>query len=105
MSSTAPPIVADRGEFIDALRHLSRGRVLVQVGADGERWGIDGCELYHSGPTLQRYGLVDEFDNPGGFAGMRYYRLSEAGRAFADRALSEWRRRPLWARLMTRLVG
>jgi hypothetical protein len=56
-------------------------------------------------PTLLRYGLVQRFDNPDGFPEVEYYRLSREGRAFADKALSTWRRRPLLERLAVRLAG
>ena len=44
-------------------------------------------------------------DNPQGFAGVRYYRLSERGREFAERACGNWRSRPLLQRLAIRLAG
>jgi hypothetical protein len=52
-----------------------------------------------------RYGLVHEFDNPAGFRGARYYRLSAHGREFADRAEEAWRRRPWLERMAVRLTG
>jgi len=34
---------------------------------------------------------------------MHCYRLSPRGRDFADRAVAEWKRQPLWRRLAMRL--
>lgn len=101
----AHPIIPDRGEFVDALRALRRGSVMVRLGdRPGACW-IDGGPVWRSAPTLLRYGLVQRFDNPEGFEGAEYYRLSRAGRDFADRALSTWRQRPLLERLAVRLAG
>ena len=98
-------IIPDRGEFIDALRALRRGHVMVAVQDHAERCVIDGSMVYHSAPTLLRYGLVKPFDNPQGFPGSEYYRLSREGHDFAERALGSWRRRPLLERLAVRLAG
>jgi hypothetical protein len=98
-------IIPDRGEFVDALRALRRGHVMVAVHDQAERCVIDGIVVYHSAPTLLRYGLVKRFDNPDGFPGIGYYRLSREGHAFAERALGSWRRRPLLERLAVRLAG
>lgn len=105
MSAAAPTILADRAEFIDALCLLHRGHVLVHVGDSDHGWGIDGAVVRHSVDALRRFGLVEDYDNPEGFPGVRYYRLSERGRDFADQALAQWRSRPLWARALTRLLG
>lgn len=99
------PIIPDRGEFIDALRALSRGGVMVRVSTLAGGVAIDGRPVYHCAGTLVDYGLVQRFDNPEGFAGIEYYRLSGEGRAFAERALTTWRRRPLLERLAVRLAG
>jgi hypothetical protein len=98
-------IIANRGEFVDALHALRKGHVLVRVSEAAGGCVLDGSPVYHSYPTLARYGLIDEFHNPHGFAQARYFRLSERGRAFADRACAAWRSRPLWQRLAVRLVG
>lgn len=98
-------IIPDRGEFIDALRVLRRGRVLVRVSDISGGCMLDGAPVYSAHRTLIAYGLVREFDNPQGFPGVRYYRLSEPGRAFAERACDNWRRRPLLQRLAVRLAG
>jgi hypothetical protein len=98
-------IIPDRGEFIDALRVLRRGHVLVRVSDLSGGCVLDGAPLYTAQRTLLRYELLDEFDNPDGFPGVRYYRLSERGRDFADRACDSWRRRPLLERLAVRLTG
>jgi Transcriptional regulator PadR-like family len=98
-------IIADRGEFIDVLDALRRGHVLVRAGDFSGGCTIDGGAVYRSYEPLTRYGLIREFDNPQGFAAVRYYRLTERGREFAARALQAWRSRPLVERLATRLVG
>lgn len=108
-SASAPahagPAVADRGEFIDVLRALRRGHVLVHAGDHAGSWVVDGCAVYSSCDPLLRYELVREFENPEGFEHVHYFRLTERGRDFADRALTAWRERPLLERLMIRLVG
>ena len=98
-------IIPDRGEFIDALRVLRQGRVLVRVSDISGGCMLDGAPVYSAHRTLIAYGLVREFDNPQGFPGVRYYRLSERGRDFAERACESWRRRPLLQRLAVRLAG
>ncbi len=98
-------IIPDRGEFIDALRALRQGRVLVRVSDISGGCMLDGAPVYSAHRTLIAYGLVREFDNPQGFPSVRYYRLSERGRDFADRACESWRRRPLLQRLAVRLAG
>ena len=55
--------------------------------------------------TLADYALIDEYDNPDGFEHIRYYRLSDRGREFAERAVQAWERRPLIERLAARLLG
>lgn len=104
MAGMDSPIIVNRGEFVDALSALRRGHVMVKLGVTG-RCAIDGCPLWHSAPALLRYGLVQRFDNPDGFPNVEYYRLSREGRAFAERALGAWRRRPLLERLAVRLAG
>jgi hypothetical protein len=101
----ANAIIADRGEFIDALRVLRRGHVLVRVSDLSGGCMLDGAPVYSAHRTLLRYGLVSEFVNPQGFPSVKYYRLSERGRDFADRACDSWRRRPLLERLAVRLTG
>lgn len=98
-------IIAHRGEFVDALHLLRKGHVLVRVSEAAGGCVLDDSPVYHSYPTLARYDLIREFDNPHGFANARYYRLTERGREFADRACKAWRRRPLWQRLAMRLTG
>ena len=99
------PIVADRGEFIDALNRLRRGHVLVKVGHASGGCVLDGGVLYRSYGPLVRYGLIDEFKNPQGFENASYYRLTPQGREFAERACRAWGQRPLWQRLAVRLAG
>lgn len=101
----APRIIPDRGEFIDALRALRRGHVMVKLADRPGACLIDGGVVYHSMPTLLRYGLVQRYDNPEGFPAVEYYRLSREGREFADKAINTWRRRPLLERLAVRLAG
>jgi hypothetical protein len=99
------PIIPDRAEFVEALNLLRRGHLMVNVGEGANTKAIGGGIVHHSAPTLLAYGLVDEVDNPGGFPGVRYYRISERGRQFADRAWAAWRRRPLLERAAIRLLG
>ncbi|MFO1271498.1 MAG: hypothetical protein U1F50_07445 [Rubrivivax sp.] len=105
MGSASEPIIPDRGEFIDALAALRRGSVMVRLSEQPGGCVIDGGVVYRSAPALLRYGLVQRYDNPEGFPQVEYYRLSPQGRAFADRALHTWRRRPLLERLAVRLAG
>ena len=104
-SMAASIIIPDRGEFIDALRVLRKGRVLVRVSDSSGGCVLDGAPLYSAHLTLIDYGLIREFHNPQGFGSVRYYRLSERGRDFAERACENWRRRPLLQRLAVRLAG
>jgi len=97
-------IIPDRAEFIDALELLRRGHVLVKTDDEG-RCALNGCIVYASYEPLAQYGLIDEFDNPQGRCQLHYYRLTPRGREFAERAVAEWRRRPLWQRLAVRLTG
>ena len=99
------PIIPDRAEFIDALHLLSRGHVMVHVGDSAHGIAIDGGLVRHSAHTLKRYGLVDEFHNPEGFPGVRYYRIGARGRDFAVQAWAAWRRRKPWERAIVRLLG
>lgn len=98
-------IIADRAEFVDVLRLLHKGHVLVQASDCAGGSVVDGAVVYHSTPTLLRYGLIDSFDNPQGFPGVRYYRITSRGREFATRADRAWRSRPIWQRLAVRLTG
>ena len=99
------PIIADRAEFVEALQRLRRGHVLVKAGDGANSCMLDGALVHHSFETLQRYRLIDEFDNPQGFKGVRYFRLTAAGREFADRTWQAWRGTPPLQRLVMRLVG
>lgn len=98
-------IITHRGEFIDALRLLRHGHVLVRAGHGAFGCVLDGAVMHYSYSTLREYGLIDEFDNPAGFAGLHYYRISERGREFADRACARWRELGVLQRLVVRLVG
>jgi len=97
--------ITNRGEFIDALAALSRGSVIVLLGDGSDACLLDGVRLMWSFPELLRHGLIAEFDNPQGFVGARYYRLTATGRQFADDALKAWRARPWLERLVIRLFG
>lgn len=98
-------ILTSRGEFIDALAALRRGHVIVSLDAGVHTCVLDGARLMWSLPQLIAYGLVAEFQNPQGFAGAHYYRITTVGCQFADRALEAWRARPLLERLAIRLLG
>lgn len=101
----ARTIIPDRGEFVDALRLLRKGHVLVRTSDGSGGCVLDGGIVYHSYETLKNYRLIDEFDNPDGFPNASYYRITSEGRAFADKACTEWQRRPVWQRLAVRLTG
>jgi hypothetical protein len=98
-------LIPDRGEFIDALRALRRGHILVRISDLSGGTCINGVPLFHSFDTLREWGLIDEFHNPQGFKHAHYYRLSESGTAFAERAIAAWRGRPLLQRLAMRFIG
>jgi hypothetical protein len=109
LDDAAPPaghesLIADRGEFIDALARLRRGQLLVHADdAADERCLIEGQLLYASWKPLSRYGLLDELPAQPRQGRMRCYRLSPRGRDFADRAVAAWKSQPLWRRLAMRL--
>lgn len=98
-------ILTSRSEFIDALAALRRGNVIVRPAADSDIYVLDGVRVLWSFKSLMHYGLITEFDNPVGFAGARYYRITETGRHFADEALAAWQARPLLERITLRLLG
>ena len=99
------PILVNRGEFVDALASLQRGNVIVVLDDAWDACVLDGVRLRWSFAPLLAYGLIAEFDNPGGFAPLRYYRLTPAGRHFAAQALAAWKARPLLECLAIRLFG
>ena len=101
----AHTIIPDRAEFVDALRLLHKGHVLVRTSESAGGCVLDGAIVYHSYPTLKQYGLIDEFDNPRGFPNASYYRLTPRGRDFAQRAVDAWRSKPVWQRLAVRFTG
>jgi hypothetical protein len=102
-------VIADRGEFIDVIRQLRRGRLLVCSDTDPGRALIESGPVYSAHEVLAGYGLLEELPCPHGAAAhaphLHWYRLSARGREFADRAWAEWKRRPLWQRCWLRLVG
>lgn len=104
-AEAADPIIADRAEFAEALHRLRRGHVLVRTSPGSNGCVIDGAPIYHSFETLKRYALIAAFDNHQGFPGVEYYKLTPAGRHFADRVWSHWRSRPVLERLAVRLTG
>lgn len=101
----AEPIIPDRAEFVDVLRLMRRGKVLVRAGDSSHGCLLDGGVVYHSFEPLSRYGLLDEVPVDPKQTAARCYRLSPRGRAFADRACEHWRRQPLLKRLAVRLAG
>ncbi len=105
MPQHAPAIIADRGEFVDALVLLRAGRTLVQHGESVGSCVLDGAVLVSAFEPLSRYGLLDEVPHPAHLPHAHCYRLSPRGREFARRVCHEWRRRPLWQRLVVRLTG
>jgi hypothetical protein len=99
-------LIADRGEFIDALARLRRGQLLVRsADRSDERCLIDGQMLYTSWKPLSSFGLLDELPAGPREGRMRCFKLSPRGREFADRACQEWKKLPLWQRLAMRLGG
>jgi hypothetical protein len=99
------PAIADRGEFVDALRLLARGGTLVRVSDLAGGWVVGGMAVYTSQHALLEWQLVEEFDNADGFAGVRYFRITPRGTAFAERTAAAWRAMPLGQRLLARLLG
>ncbi len=108
-ATRAEPIIADRGEFIDALARLRCGHVLVRPRAatDDEHTHclLDNGIVYTSFAPLLRYGLISEYRNTQGYAHMRYFRITDSGQRFADRVRQAWHQRSLLERLAVRLVG
>lgn len=101
----APSIILNLSEFIDALAALRRGRVIVVMDAETRNCVLDGARLMSTFHPLHHYGLIAEFDNPAGFAGLRYFRMTEIGEQFADNALAVWQARAWHERLAMRLLG
>jgi len=100
------PLIADRGEFMDALARLRRGEVLVHaVEAGDQRCLIGGHLLYASWKPMCDFGLLEKLPRQPRQGRVDCYRLSAHGSAFADRAWTAWKQRPLWQRLAIRLVG
>jgi hypothetical protein len=104
-TETHNAIIPDRGEFIDALKHMRRGSVLVQAGRDDPRCVLDGSMYYTVLPPMQRYGLLQEVPQLDPESRMHCYRLNARGRAFAERAVEQWQRTPLLQRIAVRLAG
>ena len=100
-----PPIIADRVEFADALDRLRRGYYLVRTGKGSCSCTIDGAFIHHSFQVLLDYGLIAPFENIHGFPGIRYYRITAQGRAFAERVCEDMQARPPLEKLLMRLTG
>lgn len=107
-SPAAPrePLIADRGEFIDALTRLRRGEVLVHaLETLDHRCLIGGHLFYMSWKPLFDFGLLDKLPRRPRQGRVDCYRLSARGSAFADKVCMAWKQRPLWQRIGMRLVG
>lgn len=96
-------IIQNIGEFVDALHYLAAGKVLVVSGIGHA--SLDGNPIYSSTAVLIKYGLVEEFTNPDGFAGLNYFRISSQGRTFASKALQAWNQIGSFRRLLIRLAN
>lgn len=103
-ASVTRSIILNLSEFIDALAALSRGRVIVVMDAETRTCVLDGARLMSTFRPLHDYGLIAEYDNPAGFEGLRYYRMTETGQQFADNALAVWQARRWHERLAIRLL-
>lgn len=97
--------IGDRGELVDALRLMLRGATLVRVSDLAGGWVVGGMAVYSSQRCLLEWELIEEFDNPDGFDGVRYFRLTPRGAQFAERAVAAWRAMPLGQKLLARLLG
>lgn len=101
----ASPAIPDRAEFVDVLNALQRGHVLVRLNDQHDGCWLAGRNVFWSFEPLVHFGLIERFDNPQGFSGVRYYRLNDRGCDFAEKACAAWKRRPLLERVVVRLVG
>ncbi len=91
------------GEFIDVLRSLLRGNVLVSADLGLECAVIDGNMVYYAFATLLKGGVIAEFKNTDGFENVKYFRLSTRGRWFAVNAVKIWDAKPWYERALLRL--
>jgi hypothetical protein len=98
-------LIADRAEFVDVLDLMRRGHLLVQNGDDDDCCMLSGARVVRSMPTLRAFGLLDPVQLPDQRPRTQCYRLSGRGRHFAERAWSEWKRKPLLHRMAVRLLG
>jgi hypothetical protein len=78
-------LIADRAEFMEVLLRLRRGHLLTQIGDNALGCVLDGTTVYHSFHTLLAHKLIAPFDNPAGFPGVKYFRLSDEGEQFMQR--------------------
>jgi hypothetical protein len=93
------------GEFIDVLSGLLDGHRLECLGAGANLWRQAGARVYWAHETLQAHGLIEPVQAPcSGGSHRRVYGLSLRGVLFARRAVTQWRRQPLWRRLWARAL-
>lgn len=97
-------MVAHRYELFAALQLLRRGYILSRF-RGSPRCAIAGGILYWSFPDLKRYQLIQPVDNPAGFEGVEYYRITSAGFDFENRLQEWWRSQSPWQKLKLRLLG
>lgn len=97
-------MVADRYELFYALKLLRRGYTLARF-RESPRCAIAGGLLYWSFPDLERYALIQPVENPDGFEGMEYYRITPAGFEFEARLQAWWRGLTPWEKFKLRLLG
>lgn len=80
-------LIADRAEFAEAMRSLRNGHLLLRIGDSASGCVLDGMAVYQSFHTMLSYGLIAPYENPSGFPGVQYFRISEEGQRFAQRVL------------------
>jgi hypothetical protein len=80
-------LIADRAEFAEAMRSLRNGHLLLRIGDSASGCVLDGMAVYQSFHTMLAYGLIAPYDNPNGFPGVQYFRISDEGQRFAQRVL------------------
>jgi hypothetical protein len=80
-------LIADRTEFAEAMQSLRRGHLLLRIGDSASGCVLDGMAVYRSFHTMLAYGLISPYENPTGFPGVQYFRISDEGQRFAKRVL------------------
>ncbi|MFA7503929.1 MAG: hypothetical protein WCZ28_04450 [Burkholderiaceae bacterium] len=98
-------MVSDRYELFGALKLLRRGYTLVYISDTPRGCAVGGAFLYSCFPDLKKYRLIEAVDNPDGFEGIEYYRITSAGFAFEERLQRWWRGLSPWQRIALRLLG